>query len=87
MGKWFNQVQEINKLRAELKRQAESIRTLSSRLNAAGLDTDNPYGISDEERILAAEGREIEAIKEYRKRTGADLLTGKHAIDTVRGTN
>lgn len=83
MPKWWNQAQEIQKLQAELKRQAETIKQLTSQLEQAGIEVINPQGVSDEEKQLVKDGKAVAAIKAYRERTGADLLTAKNAIDSV----
>lgn len=83
MAKWWNQAQEIQKLQAELKRQAETIKQLTSQLEQAGTEVINPQGVSDEEKQLVKDGKAVAAIKAYRERTGADLLTAKNAIDSV----
>lgn len=83
MAKWWNQAQEIQKLQAELKRQAETIKQLTSQLEQAGIEVINPQGVSDKEKQLVKDGKAVAAIKAYRERTGADLLTAKNAIDSV----
>lgn len=83
MAKWWNQAQEIQQLQAELKRQAETIKQLTSQLEQAGIEVINPQGVSDEEKQLVKDGKAVAAIKAYRERTGADLLTAKNAIDSV----
>ena len=79
---WFNNAAEVKRLRAEVQRQAAVIEDLTQRLGLAAGDV-NAYGVSDAERALVAQGEPIKAIKAYRERTGADLLTGKRAIDSV----
>ena len=83
MAKWFQQAAEIDRLRAEVKRQAQLLEQLSQKLGSdqAGMDI---YGVSTEELALIAEGKQIPAIKHYRERTGADLVTAKNAIDSVQ---
>lgn len=83
MGKWFNQAQEIAKLRLQLEEQARVINQLTAQLRGAGIETDNPKAVSAEERRVAQSGKAIEAIKMYRERTGAGLKEAKEAIDTV----
>lgn len=83
MATWWNQAQEINKLRAELKRQAETITQLTNQLEQAGIKANNSHGVSDEERNLIAQGKPVAAIKAYRERTGADLVTAKNAIESM----
>ena len=89
VGKWFQQAQEIDRLRAErdrlqaeLKRQTLRLEHLAATLGPeyASLDL---YGVNADERALVAAGSPIPAIKAYRERTGADLLTAKKAIDSV----
>ncbi|MDO5080459.1 hypothetical protein [Buchananella hordeovulneris] len=81
MGKWFAQAQEIERLRREKQRLLKLVKQLQERLGEAGsVDT---FGVSAEERQLAASGRKIEAIRAYRVRTGADVFTAKEAIDSV----
>lgn len=79
---WFNNAAEVKRLRAEVQRQAAVIEDLTQRLGLAAGDV-NAYGVSDAERALVAQGEPIKAIKAYRERTGAGLLTGKRAIDSV----
>ncbi|MDC4233820.1 50S ribosomal protein L7/L12 [Actinomyces sp. B33] len=82
MAKWFVQAREIERLRRENERLLKLLAELRTRL---GEDADNLdiYGVSAEEKKLVEQGRSIEAIKAYRVRTGADLLTAKNAIDSV----
>lgn len=80
MGKWFEQAAEIQRLREQVQRQRFVIDQLRTQLGGDQVDI---YGVSDEERRLVAAGKPIEAIKDYRQRTGADLLTAKTAIDSV----
>ncbi|WP_353066008.1 50S ribosomal protein L7/L12 [Arcanobacterium hippocoleae] len=82
MGKWIHQAQEIERLRRENQRLVALLAQLQARLGeeAGGFDL---YGVSTEERRLVASGHTVAAIKTYRERTGADLLTAKNAIDSV----
>lgn len=82
MPNWFNNAAEVKRLRAEVQRQAAVIEDLTQRLGLTAGDV-NAYGVSDAERALVEQGEPIKAIKAYRERTGADLLTGKRAIDSV----
>lgn len=83
MAKWWNQAQEIAILRAEVKRQAATIAQLTAQLEQAGANVTNPHGVSDAEIDLVSQDKAVQAIKNYRERTGADLLTAKNAIDSV----
>lgn len=83
MAKWWNQAQEIEKLRQQLKQQANIINQMKNQLQQAGLAVNNPHGVSDEEQALINEGKQVHAIKAYRERTGADLLTAKNAIEAA----
>lgn len=87
MGKWFDQAQEIERLRRENQRLSTLVMQLQARLGDEGLGDEasnvDTFGVSDDERQLAASGRKVEAIKAYRERTGADLLTAKNAIDSI----
>lgn len=83
MAKWWNQAQEIAILRAEVKRQAATIARLTAQLEQAGATVTNPHGVSDAEIDLVSQDKAVQAIKNYRERTGADLLTAKNAIDSV----
>ncbi|USR79383.1 50S ribosomal protein L7/L12 [Arcanobacterium pinnipediorum] len=89
MGKWFSQAREIERLRHEkqlLLHENQRLLALVAQLKehvgeeAADVDT---FAVSAEERLMAASGRKIAAIKAYRERTGADLVTAKNAIDSV----
>lgn len=84
MAKWFQQAAEIERLRAEVKRQTQMIERLAANLGPEHGDLDL-YGVSADERELVAAGNPILAIKAYRERTGADLLSAKKAIDSVLG--
>ena len=42
-------------------------------------------GLSPAVRELAAKGDMIQAIKQYRAETGADLAAAKHAVENLRG--
>ncbi|QOR47351.1 50S ribosomal protein L7/L12 [Trueperella pecoris] len=81
VGKYFNQAFEIDRLRKENARLLKINAELNALLGGAGID--NPYGVTPDELTLATSGRKIEAIKAYRARTGADLLSAKNAIDAV----
>ncbi|MGO1398709.1 MAG: hypothetical protein ACTHVY_09155 [Brevibacterium yomogidense] len=73
-----------------LTRRVATLEALVERLAvAAGLteaemkelrDTSVP-GLTDDVRRLVTEGRTIEAIKEYRRATGAGLIEAKRAVD------
>lgn len=82
MAKWFDQAREIERLRNENQRLLTLVTELKLRLGHKASDVD-AFGVSSDERRLVAEGREIEAIKAYRERTGADLVTSKKAIDSI----
>ncbi|MBA4506014.1 hypothetical protein [Corynebacterium sanguinis] len=82
MAKWFDQAREIDRLRSENQRLLSLAEQLKIRLGDSAANTDI-YGVSDEEKQAVADGRPVEAIKKYRERTGADLLTAKRAIDSV----
>lgn len=82
MGTWFNQAKEIRRLRDENQRLLATLAQLQSRLGADAADVDI-YAVSAEERSLVASGKPVAAIKAYRERTGADLVTAKKAIDSV----
>ncbi|MGJ9627398.1 50S ribosomal protein L7/L12 [Actinotignum sp. GS-2025c] len=84
MGKWFRQAEEIEKLRNELKQKSAIIQQLRDQLAAVGVAPSvDTFGVTNEERTLVAQGRQIEAIKKYRERTGTDLVTAKNAIDSI----
>ncbi|USR79865.1 50S ribosomal protein L7/L12 [Arcanobacterium pinnipediorum] len=82
MGKWFDQAREIERLRRENQRLLILVAQLKERLGDEASNVD-VFGVSAEERQLATSGRKVEAIKAYRERTGADLVTAKNAIDSV----
>ena len=95
MGKWFGQAAEIEALRAENHQLRGQVESLEARLRAAygeagitalSQEAPAPSGggeaeLAEAERALVASGRKIAAIKEYRDRTGADLLHAKEVID------
>lgn len=83
MTKWFKQAAEIDRLRAEVKRQALLLERLKGSVGSEHVHTDT-YGVSADELALVAAGKPIPAIKHYRERTGADLVTAKKAIDSVQ---
>lgn len=85
MGKWFDQAREIERLRRENQRLLTLVTQFKNRLDVEAGDVD-VYGVSAEERQLVASGQKVAAIKEYRERTGADLLTAKNAIDSISST-
>lgn len=82
MGKWLHQAQEIERLRRENQRLVATLTQLKARLGDEADDVD-PYGVSADENHLALSGQKVAAIKAYRERTGADLVTAKKAIDSV----
>ena len=85
MGKWFDQAREIERLRRENQRLLTLVTQFKNRLDDEAGDVD-VYGVSAEERQLVASGHQVAAIKKYRERTGADLLTAKNAIDSISST-
>lgn len=82
MGKWFDQAREIERLQRENQRLVALVEQLKTRLGDEAGDVD-VFGVSTEERQLVEAGRKVEAVKAYRERTGADLLTAKNAIDSL----
>lgn len=82
MGKWFEQAREIERLQRENQRLLALVKELKTRLGDEAGDFD-VFGVSTEERQLVEAGRKVEAVKAYRERTGADLLTAKNAIDSL----
>lgn len=82
MGKWFDQAREIERLQRENQRLLALVKQLKTRLGDDAGDGD-VFGVSTEERQLVEAGRKVEAVKAYRERTGADLLTAKNAIDSL----
>lgn len=82
MGKWFDQAREIERLQRENQRLLALVKQLKTRLGDNASDVD-VFGVSTEERQLVEAGRKVEAVKAYRERTGADLLTAKNAIDSL----
>lgn len=82
MGKWFDQAREIERLQRENQRLLALVKQLKTRLGDEAGDVD-VFGVSTEERQLVEEGRKVDAVKAYRERTGADLLTAKNAIDSL----
>lgn len=82
MGKWFDQAREIERLQRENQRLLALVKQLKTRLGDEAGDVD-VFDVSTEERQLVEAGRKVEAVKAYRERTGADLLTAKNAIDSL----
>lgn len=82
MALWASKQQEVEKLRRENQRLQRQVLELTARLGQQASDID-PYGVSAEERETAMSGKKIQAVKMYRERTGADLLTAKQAIDSL----
>lgn len=82
MGKWFDQAREIERLQRENQRLLALVKELKTRLGDEAGDFD-VFGVSTEERQLVEAGRKVEAVKAYRERTGADLLTAKNAVDSL----
>lgn len=82
MGKWFDQAREIERLQRENQRLLALVKQLKTRLGDEAGDVD-VFGVSTEERQLVEAGRKVDAVKAYRERTGADLLTAKNAIDSL----
>jgi hypothetical protein len=62
---------------------AAQLRRIERKLDAimAHLNIQLPNDGMDDIRALIASGRKLEAIKEYRERTGADLAQAKLAVD------
>lgn len=78
---WFNQKREIEDLKKEVARQKALIASLRAKLGADAAGDD--YGVDENERFLVRNGKNIAAVKAYRERTGADLVTAKAAIDSI----
>ena len=82
MGKWFDLAREIERLGRENQRLLALVMQVQTRLGDEASNVD-VFGVSVEERQLVAAGRKVEAIKAYRERTRADLVTAKNAIDSI----
>ncbi|MFE6841768.1 hypothetical protein [Streptomyces sp. NPDC057686] len=68
-----------------LERRSERLeRRLGLVLDHFGIEEPEPAGL-DEVRALVREGRTIEAIRVYRRVTGADLLEAKQAVEALTG--
>ncbi|MCY0922894.1 MULTISPECIES: hypothetical protein [unclassified Streptomyces] len=66
-----------------LERRADGLeRRLGLVLDHFGIEEPEPAGL-DEVRALVREGRMVEAIRVYRRITGADLLTAKQAVESL----
>ncbi|MCX4527224.1 MULTISPECIES: hypothetical protein [unclassified Streptomyces] len=66
-----------------LQRRADRLeRRLGLVLDHFGIAEPEPAGL-EEVRTLAREGRTVEAIRVYRKVTGADLLEAKQAVEAL----
>ncbi|MFF3862123.1 hypothetical protein [Streptomyces sp. NPDC002209] len=68
-----------------LERRSERLeRRLGLVLDHFGIEEPEPAGL-DEVRALVRDGRTIEAIRVYRRVTGADLLEAKQAVEALTG--
>ncbi|MET9958828.1 hypothetical protein ABZ128_07005 [Streptomyces sp. NPDC006326] len=66
-----------------LERRAERLeRRLGLVLDHFGIEEPEPAGL-DEVRALVRDGRQVEAIRVYRRTTGADLREAKAAVDAL----
>ncbi|MFF3650368.1 hypothetical protein ACFYXV_17255 [Streptomyces sp. NPDC002181] len=66
-----------------LERRSERLeRRLGLVLDHFGIEEPEPAGL-DEVRALVRDGRTIEAIRLYRRVTGADLLEAKQAVEAL----
>lgn len=66
-----------------LERRSERLeRRLGLVLDHFGIEEPEPAGL-DEVRALVRDGRTIEAVKVYRRVTGADLLEAKQAVEAL----
>ncbi|MFE5534191.1 hypothetical protein [Streptomyces sp. NPDC056492] len=66
-----------------LERRSERLeRRLGLVLDHFGIEEPEPAGL-DEVRALVRDGRTIEAIRVYRRVTGADLLEAKQAVEAL----
>jgi hypothetical protein len=72
--------------RAQLDRIERKLNLILEHLGLAHDDPDDHWGLSSEERALAAAGQKIPAIKAYRNRTGAGLKEAKDAVDAFLGS-
>lgn len=85
-GKSKQQQTHIDHLQRKVRRLETLVDTLAQRADVgaaelAQLRADVEPGITDQIRDLVAQGKNIEAIKEYRTETGAGLKDAKDAID------
>ena len=86
MAKWFDQSNEIARLREENARLTKMVADLQSQLdslNNSVVEVADPNALTAEEAELA-QNSPIQAIKAYRERTGVSLTAAKQAIDAVR---
>ncbi|WP_030299287.1 hypothetical protein [Streptomyces katrae] len=68
-----------------LERRSERLeRQLGLLLDHFGLEEPEPAGL-DEVRALVRDGRTVEAIRVYRRITGAGLLEAKQAVEALTG--
>ncbi|WP_406183934.1 hypothetical protein [Streptomyces sp. NBC_01006] len=66
-----------------LERRSERLeRRLGLVLDHFGIEEPEPAGL-DEVRALVRDGREVEAIRVYRRITGAGLLEAKQAVEAL----
>ncbi|MFI6147239.1 hypothetical protein [Streptomyces sp. NPDC051109] len=67
-----------------LERRSDRLeRRLGLLLDHFGIVEPEPAGL-DEVRALARDGRTVEAVRVYRRITGADLLEAKQAVEALR---
>lgn len=61
-------------------------RELEIDLQDAGVTSDNTR-VTQREVSLANNGKKLDAVKLYKKRTGASLIDAKHAVEAAMGYN
>lgn len=71
----------IARLEAQVRVQGEAINVMARRLGIEPVAVDPISHLDPEELDLARTGKQIQAIKHHRKRTGSSLLEAKNAVD------
>lgn len=75
----------IARLESRVRTQQATIDLLCERAGISPRQADPLGTVDDEERRLIAAGKQIQAIKHHRERTGSSLIEAKQAVDAASG--